>query len=54
VKKEPKQISATVEKETRDIIDGIAIGEHRSFSSMVEILLEEALVARKEFKPKYK
>lgn len=54
MKIEKSQISATVDKDLSKAADNLAKKEHRSFSSMVEILLEEALVARKEFKPKYK
>lgn len=43
---ETKQISATVEMDTIEAIQGFASKDKRSFSEMVAILLDEAVKAR--------
>lgn len=46
------RINATVKIDTRDAINKIASAEVRTFSSLVSILLQEAIEARKQAKNK--
>lgn len=49
---ETKQISATIDQELAEWVLTEAKGERRTFSQMVEILLEEAKVKREKITTK--
>lgn len=49
-----KQVSATIKNYVADAVSLLSKKESRSFSQMIEILLEEALVNHKPINPKSK